>query len=315
MKNVKIGVLLLAMLMAVALIGCGNGEEEEAELNDDAIAVVNGEEISRETFEQVLAMYQVGYEAEFGEDVWEMTIESGETVLFALKQEVSQILILEQLVIQRAQEENLTVEDEEIDMAIEPYMEDPAMQELFDDETLDEEFIREQLRKELYAEKYQEWYLSENEVTDEEIEEFYEENSEVFDVLQVQARHILVDDEALAQELIDRIDEGESFEELAREYSSDGSAADGGNLGYFGRGEMVGPFDEAAFSQEVGEVSEVPIETQFGYHIILVEDRIEETESLEEARENIRSHIGSQRFQSHMSELFEEAEIERAEEL
>jgi len=315
MKNVKIGVLLLAMLMAVALIGCGNGEEEEAELNDDAIAVVNGEEISRETFEQVLAMYQVGYEAEFGEDVWEMTIESGETVLFALKQEVSQILILEQLVIQRAQEENLTVEDEEIDMAIEPYMEDPAMQELFDDETLDEEFIREQLRKELYAEKYQEWYLSENEVTDEEIEEFYEENSEVFDVLQVQARHILVDDEALAQELIDRIDEGESFEELAREYSSDGSAADGGNLGYFGRGEMVGPFDEAAFSQEVGEVSEAPIETQFGYHIILVEDRIEETESLEEARENIRSHIGSQRFQSHMSELFEEAEIERAEEL
>ena len=312
MKNVKIGALLLAILMAVALIGCGNDEEE---MSDDAIAMVNGEEISRETFEQVLAMYRVGYEAEFGEEVWETTIESGETVLEALKKEVSQILILEQLVIQRAQEENLTVEDEEIETAIEPYLENPEMQDLFDDGTLDEEFIRNQLRKELYAEKYQEWYLSENEVTDGDIEEFYEENSEAFDVLQVQARHILVEDRELAQDLIDRIEEGESFEELAMEYSTDGSAADGGNLGYFGRGEMVGPFDEAAFSQEVGEVSKAPIETQFGYHIILVEDRIEETESLEEAKENIRSHIGSQRFQTHMSELFEEADIERAEEL
>lgn len=312
MKNVKIGVLLLAMLMAFALVGCGSDEEE---MSDDAIAMVNGEEISRDTFEQVLAMYQVGYEAEYGEDVWEMTLENGETVLEALKQEVSQILIMEQLVIQKSEEQELTVEEEEIDEAIQPYLEDPAMQKLFEEETLDEEFIRGQLRKELYAEKYQEWYLGENEVTEEEIQEFYEENSEVFDVLEVQARHILVEDRELAQDLIDRIEAGESFEELAMEYSTDGSAASGGNLGYFGRGEMVGPFDEAAFSQEVGEVSEAPIETQFGYHIILVEDRVEETESLEEARENIRSHIGSQRFQSHMSELFEEAEIERAEEL
>ncbi len=313
MKNVKIGVLLLALLMAFALIGCGNDEEEE--LSSDAIAVVNGEEISRETFEQVLAMYQVGYEAEFGEDVWEMTIESGETVLEALKQEVSQILILEQLVIQRAQEQDLSVSEEEIDAAMEPYMEDEALVGLMEDGTLDEEFIRGQLKKELYAEKYQEWYLSENEVTEEEVEEFYEENKEAFEILQVQARHILVNDEALAQELIDRIEEGESFEELAMEYSTDGSAAGGGDLGYFGRGEMVGPFDEAAFSQEVGEVSEEPVETQFGYHIILVEDRIDETETLEEVRDNIRSHIRSQRFQTHMSELFEEADIERTEEL
>ncbi len=313
MKNVKIGVLLLALLMAFALIGCGSNEEEE--VSEDAIAVVNGEEISRETFEQVLAMYQVGYEAEFGEDVWEMTIESGETVLEALKQEVSQILILERLVIQRAEEQNLSVSEEEIDAAMEPYMEDLALVELMEDGTLDEEFIRGQLKKELYAEKYQEWYLSENEVTEEEIEEFYEANSDIFDVLQVQARHILVEDQELARDLIDRIQEGESFEALAMEYSTDGSAAGGGDLGYFGPGQMVAPFEEAAFSQEVGEVSEEPIETQFGYHIILVEDRIDESESLDDARENIRSHIGNQRFQTHMSELFEEAEIERTEEL
>ena len=314
MKNVKIGALLLALLMVFALAGCGNGEEE-AELNEDTVAIVNGEEISRETYEQLLAMYKVGYEAEFGEEVWERTIESGETVLEALKEEVFRILILEQLVIQRAEEENLSVEEEEIEEAIQPYLEDPAMQILFEEGTMDEEFIREQLKKELYADKYQQWYLSENEVTEEEIEEFYEENSEVFDVFQVQARHILVEDEELARDLIGRIQEGESFEALAMEYSIDGSAAGGGDLGYFGKGQMVGPFEEAAFSQEVGEVSEEPVETQFGYHIILVEDRMDESESLEEASENIRSHIGSQRFQTHMSQLFEEAEIERTEEL
>ncbi|NBG89057.1 peptidylprolyl isomerase [Isachenkonia alkalipeptolytica] len=313
MKKLKIGVLLLALLTVFALTACGNDQEEE--MNEEAIAVVNGEEISREKFDKVLAMYQIGYEAEFGEDVWEMTIESGETVLEALKQEVSQILILERLVMQRAQEEGISLSDEEVDEALDPYLEDPDMQALLEEGTLDEAFLREQIEKELYAEKYQEWYLSENEVTEQEIEDFYEENSEVFETDEVQARHILVEEEDLAQELIDRIQEGESFEALATEYSTDGSAAGGGDLGYFGRGEMVGPFEEAAFSQEVGEVSEEPVETQFGYHIILVEDRIEESESLEEARENIRSHIGSQRFQNHMSQLFEEADIERTEEL
>ena len=314
MKKLTIGVLLLVLLTTAALTGCGNDQQEEG-LSDDAIAKVNGEEISREDFEQVLAMYQVGYEAEFGEDVWEMTIESGETVLEALKQEVSQVLILERLVMQRAEAEGLSVSEEEIDEAIAPYLEDPDMQALLEEGTLEEAFLRGQIEKELYAEKYQEWYLGENEVTDEEIEEFYEENKEVFETLEVRARHILVEEETLARELIERIEEGEGFEELAMAYSTDGSASGGGDLGYFGRGQMVQPFEEAAFSQEVGEVSEEPVETQFGYHIILVEDRIEESESLEDARESIRSHIGSQRFQNHMSELFEEAEIERTEEL
>jgi foldase protein PrsA len=315
MKNVKIGGLLVALILAVILVGCGNGQDPEESSNEEIIAEVNGDEITRETFEQVLAMYKVGYEAEFGPDVWDQTIETGETVLEALKQEVARILILEQLIMQRAEEQDITVTEEEIDGAIEPYMEDPDIQELFDEGTLEEDFIREQLRKEQMAEKYQQWYVTENPVTEDDIEAFYVENQEFFDVLEVQARHILVEEEELARDLIDRLEDGESFEALAEEYSTDGSAENGGNLGYFGRGEMVGPFDEAAFTQEVGEVSEEPIETQFGYHIILVEDKIEESESLEEATENIRFHLENQRFQTHVSELYDEAEIVQEEEL
>jgi peptidyl-prolyl cis-trans isomerase D len=87
---------------------------------------------------------------------------------------------------------------------------------------------------------------------------------------QVLARHILVDTPEEAQEIYERLQAGADFAELARTRSKDtGSGANGGDLGWFGRGAMVGEFEDAAFSLEVGEISE-PVQTEFGYHIIQV---------------------------------------------
>ena len=83
----------------------------------------------------------------------------------------------------------------------------------------------------------------------------------------VSAKHILVSDESTAQELLTKIQAGESFEELAKSHSKCPSGRDGGNLGSFGKGAMVPKFEEAAFALSVGEVSG-PIQTQFGYHLI-----------------------------------------------
>lgn len=89
---------------------------------------------------------------------------------------------------------------------------------------------------------------------------------------QATARHILVDDETKCQSLIDEIKGGADFGDIAKANSSCPSSRDGGNLGTFGRGQMVAEFDTACFEGEVGEV-QGPIKTQFGYHAVQVTER------------------------------------------
>ena len=114
-----------------------------------------------------------------------------------------------------------------------------------------------------------------------EIEQYYNDHKEELD--EVHARHILIrvqspdsKEEARkqAQTLLDRVHGGEDFASLAKQYSHDGSKDEGGDLGFFGRGQMVPEFEKAAFSLKPGEVSDL-VETQFGFHIIKVEDRRE----------------------------------------
>lgn len=89
---------------------------------------------------------------------------------------------------------------------------------------------------------------------------------------EIRARHILVTDESDAKMIKAEIDAGKPFEIAAMENSIDGSSQNGGDLGYFGRGQMVPPFEQAAFGLEVGGVS-APVQSQFGWHIIKLEDR------------------------------------------
>jgi peptidyl-prolyl cis-trans isomerase C len=85
--------------------------------------------------------------------------------------------------------------------------------------------------------------------------------------MKINAQHILVEQKFEAEDIIKKLEAGESFEKLAQDYSSCGSASQGGNLGEFGKGMMVKPFEEAAFALDIGQVSG-PVQTQFGYHVI-----------------------------------------------
>jgi peptidyl-prolyl cis-trans isomerase C len=84
----------------------------------------------------------------------------------------------------------------------------------------------------------------------------------------ITARHILVDKLTLAEDIIEQINGGAKFEEMARKYSTCPSKKKGGNLGEFGRGQMVKEFEQAAFKLGKNQMTQIPVKTKFGYHII-----------------------------------------------
>lgn len=111
-------------------------------------------------------------------------------------------------------------------------------------------------------------------LTDERIDEAYEQYKANFpEIYEAKARHILVKDESLAKDLIAQIENGADFAQLAQENSTDGTAENGGEVGYFAENEVVPEFAKAAFDLEVGEVTDKPVETQFGYHVIKLEEK------------------------------------------
>lgn len=123
------------------------------------------------------------------------------------------------------------------------------------------------------------------------------------DIEEVHARHILVEDEAAAKELISQLDGGADFETLARENSTGPSAERGGDLGFFAQNEMVPEFSEAAFALDVGSYTKEPVQTQFGWHVIKVEEKRMRPEPEFEA---VKDQLEAQERQKVLAELLEE---------
>lgn len=141
-----------------------------------------------------------------------------------------------------------------------------------------EEFLKKKLERDL-------------KISDEEMKKFYEANQEKFKTgEQLKANHILVKSEETAKEVLSQLQKGAKFDELATKYSTDvGSAAKGGELGWFSKGTMVPEFEKAAWSLKEGETSGI-VRTQYGYHIIKVTGkRPAGIRSFEEVKEQIRA--------------------------
>lgn len=134
--------------------------------------------------------------------------------------------------------------------------------------------------------------LSNISATEDEIEEYYEEHKGHFMTPEMmRASHILVKEEEDAKKILAEIEEGLSFEEAAKKYSTCPSKENGGDLGEFPRGSMVPEFEKAAFAMEIDKVSE-PVETQFGYHLIKVASKKDKVErALDEVRDQITQQI------------------------
>lgn len=149
------------------------------------------------------------------------------------------------------------------------------------------------------------------EVTEEEIKASYdEEAAKVAQTERVRARHILVGSEKEAGEILARVEKGEKFEDLAKQYSLDGSKDYGGDLGYFTAPEMVPEFSKAAFALKKGEVS-APVKTDFGWHVIRLEDRkMGAPQPYDQVKSAIRNVLLRKKVQEVIGGLRKEAKIE-----
>jgi peptidyl-prolyl cis-trans isomerase C len=130
---------------------------------------------------------------------------------------------------------------------------------------------------------------------------------------EVRARHILVSTEDEAKALIDEIKKGAAFDKLAKEKSTDkASGAEGGDLGWFKKGDMVKEFADAAFQLKKGDLSETPIKTQFGYHVVQVEDRrTAPPPPLEEISDQIREELTREAVTNILDQLRSGAKVEK----
>jgi peptidyl-prolyl cis-trans isomerase C len=148
---------------------------------------------------------------------------------------------------------------------------------------------------------------TESKISDEELKKFYDQNLDKFKSgEQIRASHILVKTEQEAQAILDQLKKGANFEELAKAKSADTSAAKGGDLGWFGKGNMVPAFEKAAFGLKEGQISGI-VKSDFGYHIIkLTGKRAAGTRSLDEVKEQIKAAIMPQKQQQIFLKLKED---------
>jgi peptidyl-prolyl cis-trans isomerase C len=271
-------------------------------------ATVNGAEI----LERKLQTAVNNYMREQGSDVGAIRLPEN---FQEIRLKVLDVLIGQELLWQAARRDDLVAGDSAVDAAF------AQVRDSFEDDIRFEINLkeggysaasyREELRRRLSAQQWVETRVLANvAVDDDAVGRFYEENKAEFAIPeQVRARHILLkldadssnaqrqEARALLDDVRRQVDAGEDFAALAREHSEDGSAQRGGDLGFFGPGMMVKPFEEAAFALAPGEMSGI-VETRFGLHLIqLVERKPAGFVEQAEVDERIRAFLFEQRYQ------------------
>ena len=165
------------------------------------------------------------------------------------------------------------------------------------DETEDFKKAYENAKRDILAQMAMREILKDVAVTEEELKAFYDQNQQQFKKGEtVNAKHILTDSEETCKEILASVTNGEKiFEDAAKEFSTCPSKERGGDLGEFGKGQMVKEFEDAAFAAEIGQVVG-PVQTQFGYHLIKVEKKNEATViEFEQIKENLRTNLLQQK--------------------
>ncbi|MGD9017145.1 MAG: peptidylprolyl isomerase [Desulfobacterales bacterium] len=316
-------VVLAAVCLLAGPVTAAAQESPAAE--SDTIAAVNGTPITRQTFDSEFqaAMERMAAAGQAPSGIQGML----------LRKQVIDSLINEELLVQESNKQGITVSADLINDEIERIKSQFPGEEEFNKALEQRQMTGDDLRKKLERRQAIQQLL-EKEVpvgedpTEADKEKFYTDNPEMFTSPEsVRASHILIklkpdaDQEATSEankkikDIQDKLDAGEDFAELAKTHSEGPSNVKGGDLGYFTRGKMVKPFEDAAFTLKTGETSPV-VQTDFGLHLIRVTDRkSEETVAYKDAEADIARMLVQDdrrnRFEAYMEDLKSKADIQQ----
>jgi len=312
---IAVGLLLIAMPAFAA-------DKQSA---DKKVAVVNGTVITKGEFDrEMLHAYQqvAGRGGSFSE-----------SQLPGIRKAVLETLIGQELLYQESQSKGVKIDEKVVNEQFDNLKkrfpsEDEFKAALLKGKT-SETALKSQMRKRMAIQQYVEKeFVQKVKVTEKEAKDYYYSHPDMFKAPeQVRARHILIKVDPGAEEskkskarkkletVQKKLRKGGDFEALAKEYSEGPTSVKGGDLGYFGRGQMVKPFEEAAFSLPQGKVSDI-VETQFGYHLIKVIDKkSDSTVAYEQIKDKLQNFLKQKKVRKkvndHIEKLKGKAKVER----
>jgi parvulin-like peptidyl-prolyl isomerase len=345
--------MILLVSLALLVAGCGRQADESAgqpsaqptqgptepstpaadlgEGGGQLVARVNGRPIYREglddEMELVVSQYAQIY-AQFGQDLRALLVGAdGRELNLNLELEALNRLAGREVLLEEADKRGIQVTDEAVEARFqELYAEFLASHDMTEEEfeayvvkagsTMDEFLAtsKQNVREQLIVEELQDAVVGPVELSDADVASYFEEHrSDYEQEEQVRASHILVKTQTEAEVVAENLRAGEDFAEAAQEYSIGPSASAGGDLGWFGRGDMVPAFEEAAFALGVGETSDV-VQTEFGFHIIRVTGRKEATspkldEIFDQVRRDAESATSDEKFRDWYKGVYEAADV------
>lgn len=320
--KVKRFLLALTTILALACFALPAIAKEETK---DKAAVVNGSVITRGDLENEVSRVKRRVSRRGGPP--------SNAQLSQIQQEALESLISRELLYQESQKEKIKVDDAAVNERLmklkKRYRSEAEFKTMLQRSNLSEDAIKSQFRREMVIQQFiDQKFVRKATVSDKETKSYYDSNRNFFkQPEQVRASHILIKVDPKADKsqkektrkkiepIRQRLQKGEDFAALAKESSECPSSNDGGDLGYFKRGQMVKPFQEAAFALDKGKVSNI-VETRFGYHLIKVTDKkSESTKAYKEVKDQINQYLKQSKVNKqvglYVNKLKEQAKVER----
>lgn len=299
--------LIALLVLSLLVAGC----KPDGQAQSKVIGEVNGDEINQTEYDQHLKLLKFTYEKQvLGTGKLDAT--KDKETISKLEDQTFKEMVLQKLLWQEADKMKFDIKDSEVDEALK----DQDIESFLKESGMEEKYFRQEMKTQLLYWQIREKVTGKISVGDEEAKKYYQDNiSQFTEPGGVQISHILVETEKEALEILAKINDGNNFAELAKQYSTCPSKENGGELGPINENsDYVTEFKEAALKLQPGDITQKPVKSEFGYHLIKAGNKVEsKTHSFEEVKNTIIQDLENQKkdkeYQDYLNHLNKEAKI------